>query len=87
MKKLMKTLSALLVTAVATAALVVPVSADTKYAAITGNKVTFYKTLIVDKDAAIPNLVFTFKTTAGTAAKENQYVRPNNLVHALQQIY
>ena len=68
----MKTLSALLVTAVATAALVVPVSADTKYAAITGNKVTFYKTLIVDKDAAIPNLVFTFKTTAGTAAKKNQ---------------
>ena len=72
MKKLMKTLSALLVTAVATAALVVPVSADTKYAAITGNKVTFYKTLIVDKDAAIPNLVFTFKTTAGTDAKKNQ---------------
>ena len=77
MKKLMKTLSALLVTAVATAALVVPVSADTKYAAITGNKVTFYKTLIVDKDAAIPNLVFTFKTTAGTAAKENQPNNPN----------
>lgn len=72
MKKLFKTLSALLVTAVATAALVVPVSADTTYTAITGNKVTFYKTLIVDKDAAIPNLVFTFKTTAGTTAKKNQ---------------
>ncbi len=72
MKKLMKTLSALLVTAVATAALVVPVSADTTYTAITGNKVTFYKTLIVDKDAAIPNLEFTFETTAGTAAKKNQ---------------
>lgn len=66
MKKLMKTLSALLVTAVATAALVVPVSADTKYTAITGNKVTFYKTLIVDKDAEIPTLDFTFETTAGT---------------------
>ena len=37
----MKTLSAMLVTAVATAALVVPVSADTKYTAINGNKVTF----------------------------------------------
>ena len=72
MKKLMKTLSALLVTAVATAALVVPVSADTTYTAINGNKVTFYKTLIVDKDAAIPNLEFTFETTAGTAAKKNQ---------------
>ena len=72
MKKLMKTLSALLVTAVATAALVVPVSADTTYTAITGNKVTFYKTLIVDKDAAIPNLEFTFETTAGTAAKKIQ---------------
>ena len=72
MKKLMKTLSALLVTAVATAALVVPVSADTTYTAINGNKVTFYKTLIVDKDAKIPNLEFTFETTAGTAAKKNQ---------------
>ncbi len=67
MKKLFKTLSAMLVTAVAMTALVVPVSADTQYAAITGNKVTFYKTLIVDKDAKIPNLVFTFSTAGGGA--------------------
>ena len=67
MKKLFKTLSAMLVTAVAMTALVVPVSAETQYTAIPGNKVTFYKTLIVDKDAKIPNLEFTFKTTAGDA--------------------
>lgn len=65
MKKLFKTLSAMLVTAVAMTALVVPVSAETQYTAIPGNKVTFYKTLIVDKDAVVPNLEFTFKTTAG----------------------
>lgn len=57
----------MLVTAVAMTALVVPVSADTQYAAITGNKVTFYKTLIVDKDAKIPNLDFTFSTAGGGA--------------------
>lgn len=62
----------MLVTAVAMTALVVPVSAETQYTAIPGNKVTFYKTLIVDKDAAIPNLEFTFETTAGTAAKKIQ---------------
>ena len=67
MKKLFKTLSAMLVTAVAMTALVVPVSAETQYAAITGNKVTFYKTLIVDKDAKIPNLDFTFSTAGGGA--------------------
>lgn len=67
MKKLFKTLSALLVTAVAMTALTMPVAADTQYAAITGNKVTFYKTLIVDKDAAIPNLDFTFSTAGGGA--------------------
>jgi len=67
MKKLFKTLSAMLVTAVAMTALVVPVSAETQYTAIPGNKVTFYKTLIVDKDAKIPNLEFAFKTTAGVA--------------------
>ena len=67
MKKLFKTLSALLVTAVAMTALTMPVAADTQYAAITGNKVTFYKTLIVDKDAVIPNLEFTFSTAGGGA--------------------
>ena len=67
MKKLFKTLSALLVTAVAMTALTMPVAADTQYDAITGNKVTFYKTLIVDKDAKIPNLVFTFSTAGGGA--------------------
>jgi len=71
MKKLFKTLSAMLVTAVAMTALVVPVSADTQYAAITGNKVSFYKTLIVDKDAKIPNLVFTFSTAGGGAVPGN----------------
>ncbi len=67
MKKLFKTLSALLVTAVAMTALTMPVAADTQYAAITGNKVSFYKTLIVDKDAVIPNLEFTFSTAGGGA--------------------
>ena len=67
MKKLFKTLSALLVTAVAMTALTMPVAADTQYTAIAGNKVTFYKTLIVDKDAVIPNLEFTFSTAGGGA--------------------
>ena len=60
----------MLVTAVAMTALVVPVSAadtNTQYTAIAGNKVTFYKTLIVDKDAAIPNLSFTFSTVGDGA--------------------
>ena len=67
MKKLFKTLSAMLVTAVAVTALTLPVSADTQYTAINGNKVTFYKTLILDKDATIPNLDFTFSTAGGGA--------------------
>lgn len=66
-EKLFKTLSALLVTAVAMTALTMPVAADTQYTAITGNKVSFYKTLIVDKDAVIPNLEFTFSTAGGGA--------------------
>ncbi len=67
MKKLFKTLSAMLVTAVAVTALTLPVSADTQYTAISGNKVTFYKTLILDKDATIPNLAFEFSTAGGGA--------------------
>ncbi|MEE3351773.1 MAG: hypothetical protein VZR13_05135 [Saccharofermentanaceae bacterium] len=77
MKKLFKTLSALLVTAVAMTALTMPVAADTQYAAITGNKVTFYKTLIVDKDAKIPNLDFTF-STAGDGAVTGDPTDQNN---------
>ncbi len=57
----------MLVTAVAVTALTLPVSADTQYTAINGNKVTFYKTLILDKDATIPNLDFTFSTAGGGA--------------------
>ena len=83
MKKLFKTLSAMLVTAVAMTALVVPVSADTQYAAITGNKVTFYKTLIVDKDAKIPNLDFTFSTAGGGAVLGDPTVQNNPTITVL----
>ncbi|MBR2523532.1 MAG: hypothetical protein IKE53_03740 [Clostridiales bacterium] len=67
MKTIWKKLSAVLVTAVMAAAVVVPAAAANAYTPVAGTTTTFKKYLVADLDAQIPASVFSFTVAAGTA--------------------
>ena len=67
MKHLGKKLSALLVTAAMAATMAATAGAATTYSPVTGTSTSFKKYLVLDSNATVPNVTFTYTLVPGTA--------------------